>query len=82
MNNILFFRNDGSKLSKQLLSLVQGNENSNNYKSTHIRVEIKDNILTVETLCHSGGDSWYNDNSTEVLKSELPYFTAKKLGVL
>ncbi len=82
MDNILFFRNDGSKLSKQLLSLVRGNENSNNYESTHIRVEVKDNTIKVETLCYSGGDSWYNDNGTEVLKSELPYFTAKKLGIV
>ena len=81
MDNILFFKNDGSKLSKQLLSFVDFSK-GNNYESTHIRVEIKDNKITVETLCYSGGDNWYNDNSTEVLKSELPYFTAKKLGIV
>lgn len=82
MDNILFFRNDGSKLSKQLLSLVQNNQNSKNYENTHIRVAKNENSITVSTLCHNSSDSWYNDNDTKVLRGDIPYFTAKKLKML
>ena len=78
----LFIRNNGRKLSRQLLSLVRRNQNSNNYEDTHIRVAISEKSIKVSTLCHNSSDSWYNDNDTEVSFSNIPYFTSKKLGLV
>ena len=79
---IKFFENDGSKLSKQLISLVDFSK-GNNYVDTGIRVEIRDNSIVVSTFCtNEYGSSWSNENWTDVAKSDIPFFTAKKLGIV
>ena len=79
---IKFFENDGSRLSKQLISLVDFSK-GNNYVDTGIRVEIRDNSIVVSTFCtNEYGSSWSNENWTDVAKSDIPFFTAKKLGIV
>ncbi len=79
---VIVMENDGSKLCKQLISLVdfwQGN----NYEDTHIRVEIYESKLVVSTRCvNEYGSTWCNENHTSVSKSNIPFFTLKKLGMM
>ena len=77
------FINDGSKLCRQLLSMINFSK-GNNYEDTHINVRIlKDNSILVGTFCvNEYGSTWENENSTYVNKSDLPFFTAKKLGIV
>ncbi len=77
------FRNDDSKLCRQLLSLVDFSK-GNNYEDTHIDVRIlKDNSILVGTSCtNEYGSTWENENSTYVKKCDVPFFTLKKLGIV
>jgi hypothetical protein len=75
-------RNDGSKLAKQLLQLVDFSR-GNNFQDTHIRVVLDDDEVIVSTFCvNEFGRAWCNQNHTRVSKSDLPFFTAKKLGMV
>ena len=75
-------KNDGSKLRKQLLSLVDFSK-GNNYVNTHISVEVFDNSIVVSTFCvNEYGSSWCNENYTEVSRENIPFFTLKKLGMI
>ena len=75
-------KNTGSKLCKQLLSMVDFSQ-GNNYEDTHIHVRILNNSVIVFTSCvNEYGSLWCNENYTEVSKSDIPFFTAKKLGML
>jgi hypothetical protein len=79
---ILEFKNDGSKLCRQLLSLVDFRQ-GNNYENTHIRVEVHNDSLVVSTFCaNEFGREWSNENHTRVERSHVPFFAAKKLGLL
>ena len=79
---VIFMQNDGSKLCRQLLSLVDFSQ-GNNYESTNIRVELYANFIVVGTLYRNEyGSTWYNDNETCVSKSNIPFFAAKKLGMI
>lgn len=72
--------NNGTKLTKQLISLIERNENSNNYIPNEIVVEIENHGLTVSTrCCNDYGTVYYNDNETFVSLSELPNFLARKM---
>lgn len=74
--------NTGSKLCRQLLSLVDFSK-GNNYEDTDISVDILDNHIVISTFCtNEYGSRWCNENHTEVEKSNVPFFTAKKLGML
>jgi hypothetical protein len=77
------FRNCGDKLSRQLLSLVDFSR-GNNYYSDGIRVAIlSDGTIRVSTYCiNDYGSRWDNENYTNVAKGDIPYFTAKKLGLV
>ena len=76
------FKNDGSKLSRQLLSLVDFSR-GNNYEDTHISVDVFDNEIVVSTFCvNEHGSAWCNENHTRVSKSDLPFFAMKKLGMV
>lgn len=76
------FRNDGSRLCRQLLSLVDFSR-GNNYQDTNVKVDIFDDHVVVSTFCvNEHGSAWCNQNHTRVEKSEIPYFTAKKLGIV
>lgn len=78
----IIMQNDGSKLCRQLLSLVDFSK-GNNYVDTHIEVRVFDNSIEVSTFCvNEYGSKWDNENYTQVSKSDLPFFTAKKLGML
>ena len=82
MKTNLEFRNDGSKFCRQLLSLVDLRK-GNNYEHTHFCVSIFDSHIIVSTFCvNEHGRAWCNQNHTRVEKSEIPYFTAKKLGIV
>ena len=82
MRDFKTITNDGSKLCKQLLSLVDFRK-GNNYVNTHISVEVFDNSIVVSTFCvNEYGSAWDNENYTQVSKSDLPFFTAKKLGMI
>lgn len=76
-------KNNGSKLAKQLLRLVDF-QKGHNFQDTHIRVEVLDDGLVVSTFCANDefGREWCNQNHTTVKKSDLPFFTAKKLGMV
>lgn len=83
VKEVRFIENDGGKLSRQLLSLVDSSK-GNNYEETDIRVTIySDDSIEVETLLtNEYGSSWYNDNETYVRKENIPFFTLKKLGMI
>jgi hypothetical protein len=75
-------QNNGSKLAKQLLRLVDFSR-GNNFQDTHIRVVLDDDEVIVSTFCvNEHGREWCNQNHTRVSKSDLPFFTAKKLGMV
>ena len=81
--DVMFFENTDDKLSRQLLSLVDFSR-GNNYYSDVIRVAILSNdSIRVSTSCiNDYGRSISNENYTNVAKSDIPYFTAKKLGLI
>ena len=81
--DVMFFKNDGGKLSRQLLSLVDFSR-GNNYYSDVIRVAIlSDDSIEVSTTCiNDYGRSISNKNYTIVDKSDIPFFTLKKLGLI
>lgn len=83
VEDVLYIENTGDKLSRQLLSLVDSSK-GNNYYDTDIRVAIlSDGSITVETfLTNEYGSRWYNNNKTVIGKSDIPFFTAKKLGLM
>jgi hypothetical protein len=83
VKEVIFVENNGSKLSRQLLSLVDSSK-GNNYEETHIRVAIlSDDSIEVETFyTNEYGSCWYNDNETKVKKEDIPFFTLKKLGLV
>ena len=82
MRNIVI-KNTGDKLCRQLLSLVDFSQ-GNNYPSTKINVRIfKDHIVVSTFYVNSETlNSWDNENYTTIEKAHVPYFTAKKLGMI
>jgi hypothetical protein len=83
VERVVFFKNTGDKLSRQLLSLVDFSR-GNNYYSDRIRVAIlSDESIEVSTFCVNDYGRWIsNENHTTWDKSDIPYFTAKKLGLV
>ena len=83
VERVVFFENTGDKLSRQLLSLVDFSR-GNNYYSDAIRVAILSNdCIRVSTYCiNDYGRRISNENYTTVYKSDIPFFTAKKLGLV
>lgn len=83
VKKVLFFENTGDKLSRQLLSLVDFSR-GNNYYSDGIRVAIySDESIEVSTFCvNDYGRKVSNENYTKIAKGDIPYFTAKKLGMV
>jgi len=77
------FVNDGGRLCRQLLSLVDFSR-GNNYEDTDIEVKVvSDDSVVVSTFCtNEHGSRWCNQNHTTVKKSDLPFFAAKKLGII
>ena len=81
MRNIVI-KNDGSKLCRQLLSLVDFFQ-GNNYENTHINVRVYDDRIVVSTFfVDSNLNSWDNENYTTIEKAYIPFFTLKKLGMI
>ena len=80
---VFYIENTGNKLSRQLLSLVDFSR-GNNYYSDGIRVAILSNdCIRVSTYCiNDYGRRISNENYTNVAKGDIPYFTAKKLGLV
>jgi hypothetical protein len=75
-------RNDRGKLATQLLRLVDFSR-GNNFQDTHIRVVLDDDEVIISTFCvNEHGREWCNQNHTRVSKSDLPFFTLKKLGMV
>ena len=83
VERVVFFENTGDKLSRQLLSLVDFSR-GNNYYSDAIRVAILSNdCIRVSTYCiNDYGRRISNENYTTVYKSDIPFFTLKKLGMI
>ena len=82
MEKIVRLENTGGKLCKQLISLVDFSK-GNNYEDTDIEVIISENSIIVSTFCiNEYGSVWDNRNHTRVNKSDIPFFTAKKLGII
>ena len=83
VERVVFFENTGDKLSRQLLSLVDFSR-GNNYYSDVIRVAIfSDDSIRVSTSCiNDYGRCISNENYTTISKSDIPFFTAKKLGLI
>jgi len=80
---VFSIENTGDKLSRQLLSLVDFSR-GNNYYSDGIRVAIlSDGIIRVSTYCiNDYGRRISNENYTNIAKGDIPFFTAKKLGLI
>ena len=80
---VFFIENTGDKLSRQLLSLVDFSR-GNNYYSDVIRVAIlSDGSIRVNTICvNDYGRRISNENYTTWDKSDIPFFTLKKLGLV
>lgn len=76
-------KNDGGKLCRQLLSLVDFSR-GNNYEDTDIEVKVvSDNAVVVSTFCtNEHGSRWCNQNHTRVERKDIPFFTLKKLGIV
>ena len=75
-------KNNGSKLAKQLLRLVDF-QKGHNYQDTNVRVEVLDDGLVVSTFCtNEFGRELDNENHTRVEKKDIPFFTLKKLGMV
>ena len=82
MEKIVRLENNDSKLCKQLISLVDLSK-GNNYEDTDIEVIISENNIIVSTFCiNEYGSVWDNRNHTRVDKSDIPFFTLKKLGMV
>ena len=83
VEKVIFVKINDDKLSRQLLSLVDSSK-GNNYEETDVRVVIySDGSITVESFyTNEYGSRWYNDNETYVAKENIPFFTAKKLGLI
>ena len=83
VEKVIFVKINDDKLSRQLLSLVDSSK-GNNYEETDVRVVIySDGSITVESFyTNEYGSRWYNDNETYVAKENIPFFTAKKLGLV
>jgi predicted metalloenzyme YecM len=83
VKKVFRFKNDGDKLSRQLLSLVDFSR-GNNYESSHIEVRVFDNDMVEISTFYTNeyGSRWCNENHTKVEKSEIPFFTLKKLGLI
>ncbi len=78
----IVIENTNNKLCRQLLSLVDFSK-GNNYEDTDIEVRVSDDSIIVSTFCtNEYGSKWDNENYTEVERSNVPFFTAKKLGML
>jgi hypothetical protein len=74
--------NNGSRLCRQLLSLVDFSR-GNNYQDTNVKVDIFDDHIVVSTFCATeSGREWCNQNHTRVAKEDIPFFAAKKLGIV
>jgi uncharacterized alkaline shock family protein YloU len=80
---VFSIKNTGDKLSRQLLSLVDFSR-GNNYYSDGIRVAIlSDESIRVSTYCiNDYGRRISNENYTNIAKGDIPFFTAKKLGLI
>lgn len=75
-------KNNGSKLAKQLLRLVDF-QKGKNLQDTHIYVSVYRDFIIVGTFCvNEFGRAWSNENYTRVEKEDIPFFAAKKLGIL
>ena len=83
VKKVVFIKNTGDKLSRQLLSLVDFSR-GNNYYSDGIRVAIySDESIRVSTFCvNDYGRRISNENYTQVKKEDIPFFTLKKLGMI
>ena len=82
MEKIVRLQNTNDKLCKQLISLVDLSK-GNNYEDTDIEVIISEDNIIVSTFCiNEYGSVWDNRNHTRVDKSDIPFFTAKKLGII
>ncbi len=78
----IVIENNGNKLSRQLLSLIDSSR-VKNYWDTHIEVVVRGNSIVVSTFCvNEYGRKLCNENHTEVTKSDLPFFVARKLGLV
>ena len=79
---IINLENPRNKLCRQLLSLVDFSK-GNNYEDTHISVRIFNDGIVVSTLCiNEYGSRYSNSNYTHINKCDVPFFTAKKLGIV
>ena len=82
MKTVVELRNDRGKLAKQLLRLVDFSK-GRNYQDTDIRVEVLDDGLVISTFCtNQFGSAWCNQNHTRVKKEDVPFFAARKLGII
>jgi hypothetical protein len=83
VEKVINLKNCGDKLSRQLLSLVDSSK-GNNYYDTDIRVAIlSDDSIEVSTFCvNDYGRKVSNENYTKVAKSDIPFFSLKKLGMI
>lgn len=83
VKRVVRIKNTDNKLCRQLLSLVDFSR-GNNYEDSHIEVRVYDND-EIEISTHyinEYGSRWDNENYTEISKSEIPFFTLKKLGMI
>jgi hypothetical protein len=75
-------RNNGGKLAKQLLRLVDSSK-GRNLQDTHISVRVHKDFIIVSTFCaNEFGRAWDNENYTRVERKDIPFFAAKKLGMV
>jgi hypothetical protein len=79
---IVELQNNGSKLAKQLLRLVDFSR-GRNYQDTHIQVRVFNDHILVGTFCiNEFGSAWDNENYTRIERKDIPFFAAKKLGII
>ncbi len=82
-SEVKYFANENNKFSRQLLSLIERNKDSNNYCPTHIKVEyLNEGTIKVSSFNRNGTENYFNEDETEVSLSDIPYFAARKLQLI
>lgn len=68
-------------LFKELLSRMEYIPGSNNYEQNHIRIDVYEDGIEVESLCvNEYGSDWWNEDKQFIPWEELPNWVMRELA--